>query len=318
MTLDMQRLEKLGLKQLLGRHYYDEEEFQAVIGKKLRELTFEYLKGELQDIIPDGLEVKELRRNLKAIGTFESFIKEQSPNGAWATELELTILSELVGANFAVRITPDQKIPTILTANPSETKPTILLINEKDVHWSATDNNGKKKNTEGRGNCGYHAVGLKLLDFIPFNVSFKFPKTAEMTAKSNQKWKDIAQPFMPSKKISPAEQELTAIIQKEEQMRLNSAIETAKKAEEDFNNAMATMKKESPEKYKAVQKQMHEDHLLALKLFVEDLPDANGRTKTSHSIGQLLMGGRNYDKTSLEKVQATLLEESGYSRPLMP
>ena len=158
------RLSKLRLSELVNRAPTSEE-VQKTLAPKLRELTFKYLKGELRDKISDGPEVEILRKNLNEIGQMDDFLSKQSPDRAWATDLELTLLAELLNMNFAVKMTGGREEPTVLTANPNSTKPTVVLINEHNTHWSAQIN-GTKQKTLGDGNCGYNAFALVLAEMV--------------------------------------------------------------------------------------------------------------------------------------------------------
>ena len=162
MALNMIRMEQLGLKRMLENKFYGEGLFETDMAKKLRKLTFDYLRGRLtRDGIEDGPAVIEVRTNLIESGTLETFLRKQSPNMAWATDVELTLLAELIGVNLAVTMTGGRKEPTILSKDPSEDKPTVTLCNEDNKHWSAMVK-GVKIITRADGNCGYNAFALSL------------------------------------------------------------------------------------------------------------------------------------------------------------
>ncbi len=67
-------------------------------------------------------------------------------------------------------------------------------------------------------------------------------------------------------------------IRDDESLRLTASIDEAKTAEEQCNAAMQRIKEESPDKYDGIQKQIHADYQVALKLAMDDLPDVNGKT----------------------------------------
>ena len=249
MSVDMNRMKKLGLDSMFDKEYRDEKAYQISMAAKLRALTFQYLRGDFAGKgVEDGPQVIELRTNLNATGTMNEFVGSQSKDRAWATYLELTLLAELLGTNFAVKMSGGAKNPTILTANPSEHKPTITLVNENNTHWSASID-GSKKSTLGDGNCGYNAFALSL---------------ASMTRKE----------LSTVAAVSSA----AKIIQQEESVRLRASIEQAKTAEEQCDAAMQKIKKDSPDKYKLIQTQIHDDYQVALKLAMDDLPDVYGKT----------------------------------------
>jgi len=263
MTLDMERMKRLGLKEILEKKYSDEQAFQVDMAKKLRELTFQYLRGDLKNLVEDGPEVKELRTNLNATGTMSQFVANQSPNRAWATYLELTLLAELVGANFAVTMSGGREKPTILTAKPREDKPTIVLNNEHNTHWSAKID-GVNKNTHDDGNCGYNAFALCLAS--------QMPQKKEVTPSPTTLEEAVG--------VSAAR-----LLVQEEKKRLKASVAEAQKAEEQFESAMQRIKKDSPDQYKSIQEQIHADYLFALSLAMSDLPDEDG--KTNIPVGQL-------------------------------
>ena len=249
MPVDLNRMKKLGLEGMFKKEYSDEPAYQISMAAKLRELTFQYLRGDFAGKgVEDGPQVIELRTNLKATGTMNQFVGSQSKDRAWATYLELTLLAELLGTNFAVKMSGGGKNPTILTANPSEDKPTITLVNDQNTHWSASID-GSKKSTLGDGNCGYNAFALSL---------------ASMTRKERS--------------TVAAVTSAAKIIRDDESLRLTASIDEARIAEEQYDAAMTRIKEESPDQYNQIQKQIHDDYQVALKLAMDDLPDVNGKT----------------------------------------
>ena len=158
MTLNIARLKQLGLLELLQNKNQSEIDFEKNMAAKLRALTFQYLKGELT--IQDGDAVKELRNNLQLneIDGLVKFVRKQSPNKAWATDVEMTLLAELLDVNVAVKTAPKAQAFN-LSAHPSKDKATFVLINRDNVHWNA-ELNGVEKEAIGDGNCGYNSMAL--------------------------------------------------------------------------------------------------------------------------------------------------------------
>ena len=252
MSVDLNRMKKLGLDGMFDKKHLDENDYQISMAAKLRELTFQYLRGDFAGKgVEDGPQVIELRTNLNADGTMNKFVGLQSKDRAWATYLELTLLAELLGTNFAVKMSAGGKNPTILTANPSEDKPTITLVNENNTHWSASID-GSKKTTLGDGNCGYNAFALSLASMARNELS-----------------------------TVAAVSSAAKIIQQDESLRLHASIDQAKTAEEQCEAAMQRIKEESPDDYVRIQTQIHDDYQVALKLAMDDLPDINGKTRIS-------------------------------------
>ena len=128
---------------------------------KLRELVFQYLRGELRPGIEDGPAVKNLRQNLESMGELDAFIKAQSPNKVWSTDLELTLLADLFQVNLKVLYKQSPGQSTFLNADVSADKPTVTISNDNNVHWSAIVNDHEIA-TAADGNCGYHAFALSL------------------------------------------------------------------------------------------------------------------------------------------------------------
>ena len=246
--LDMKRMERLGLKDILEKKYYGRYSYEMAMAAKLRDLTFQYLRGELRGVIEDGPEIKELRANLLDSRTMDYFVRTQSRNKAWARELELTVLAELLGANLAVTKTGGWDVPTILSKDPSEEKPTIELHNEYETHWIAKIE-GVQTSTLGDGNCGYNAFALSL---------------ASLARRAVEESAVVATARM---------------IKREEDTRLTGCIRAAKIAENQFERAMLKIHKASPEKYESIQRQMHDDYLVGLQLAMSELPDEEGRTR---------------------------------------
>lgn len=288
MTLDMERMQALGLKDILEAKYSNEQAFQKAMSAKLRELTFQYLKGELQGVVDDGPQVKALRESLREMGIMDNFVKQQSQNGAWATYLELTLLAELVDANFAVKMTGGGKKPTILTADPSEDKPTILLHNAHNTHWSAQVD-GVKRSTLGDGNCGYNAFALSLASLAPQKPILSSSITPELAAIADARF-----------------------IRNQETQLLRSTISEAKEAEKAFKHAMANL----PDSDRAkIEKQIHDDRLFALKLATSNLPDEEGVTSSSIPVSRTSMDYLARVQHELEKVPSPDDDEEGYSGP---
>lgn len=158
----------------------------------------------------------------------KEFVDSQSPNGAWATYLDLTLLAELVGANFAVKMSGGSEHPTILSAAPREDKPTITLDNTHNTHWSAQID-GTKKSARGDGNCGYNAFALSLATLAPQKPIFSSSLREEATGDT----------------ISAA----AKIIRHEEEIRLKSSIQAAQQAEKQYEHAMQTIQQQSPDQF---------------------------------------------------------------------
>lgn len=129
--------------------------------RRLRTLVFEYLQGKLSPEIPDGPAVLQLRNNLINMGQLDYFIQKQSPDGVWATYLELTLLAELFHVNLKVLYKQHPGQATFLNADVTNDKPTVTLSNDANIHWTAVVN-GQEVTTPGDGNCGYHAFALSL------------------------------------------------------------------------------------------------------------------------------------------------------------
>jgi hypothetical protein len=297
MSLDMQRFEKLGLKSILYKQYNNQQEFQKEIAIKLRSLTFEYLKGNLHDIIEDGPLVKKFRGGLQKLGRMKEYVNKQSCEGAWATDEDLGLLSEVLGVNISIIIPEIQNEPIEWYGDANNQKPTITLYNEKCTHWDAQVC-GKKKKAMGDGNCGYNAVGLCLLTLKP--VSQVSPNSRFLPSNN--------QPFFAEKKSTYS------------QIKLLQTTPSSKKSstsptdEQQFNTAMDNLKISSPAQYNKVQKQIDDDYLVALKLFLDDLPDEQGSLKNPESRISTLRSKRNI--SSLQKEMKTLAEkEAGNIQP---
>ena len=256
--LDRQRMQQLGLLPILDNDELNDSSFQQVMAKQLRDLTFRYLKGELHHIVPDGSQVEILRANLIASRLLDEFVSQQAPNQAWATDVELTLLTELLGTNFAVHMTGGGQSPTILTANPQETKPTVVLYNDSNTHWSPQIN-GKKSHALGDGNCGYNAVAQALKA-----LHAKKPQAEDRLLTSHA----------------------AHLIWKQERDGLKGSIQSAQEAERAYEQSMQRIAEEEPTRFEAMQQQMKTDYLYALQLALDDLPDENGLTATP--VGQLV------------------------------
>lgn len=294
MPLNMHRLAKLGVKSLLYKPYSDEQEFQKEIATKLRTLTFEYLKGNLSHIIEDGPLVKKFRGGLQKLGRMNEYVNKQSCEGAWATDEDMELLSEVLGVNLSIIIPEIQKDPIEWYGDANNQKPTITLYNEKCTHWDAQVN-GKKKKAIGDGNCGYNAVGISLLALKP--VSQTSPNSRFLPSNN--------QPFFAEKRLTPSQNKFS---QTSPPTKQPSASLTP---EQQFNKAMDRLKIFSPTQYNKVQKQIDDDYLMALKLFLDDLPDKHGNIKNPDS--RISKFQKERDVSSLQKEMKAVLAEEVYN-----
>ena len=150
-----QRLKQLGLDQHLA---FEGEEYQKRMATDLRALVFRYLQGNLTDaegnLIPDGPVVKKLRDNLRKIGGLDKFMQEQSPDKAWATDVELVLLAELLQCSLVAEF-PEEKTMTVLYATASA--PVIAVANTRKTHWDAMLA-GEVDTVLHDKNCGYNSI----------------------------------------------------------------------------------------------------------------------------------------------------------------
>ncbi|NDH09386.1 MAG: hypothetical protein EBY16_07220 [Gammaproteobacteria bacterium] len=253
MPLDSKMLNELGIMKLLQQPYQDEPSFQKVMAAKLRELTFKYLKGELG--VVDGPAVKQLRDNLHIIGGLEHFVRSQQPNGAWATDVEMTLLAELLGVNLVVR----QKLTDkgmVLSAQPSLDQPTFVLANAHNVHWNPVIE-GVEKSAVGDGNCGYNSMALLVKKFSPVPVLFQ-----------------SQQPRQASSRTLDGEAASIAKMIKDTEACL---IQTNTDRQE-YDDFMSTLQEENPDKFTEIQTQIDADYKLALQLYLDELPGIEGKS----------------------------------------
>jgi hypothetical protein len=154
-----ERLKQFGLEPYF--EIDDNKEYQRKMACRLREITFSYLQGTLTDVdgnpIPDGPVVTQIRQNIHIIKGLDHFVRTQSPNGAWGTDLEYTLLTELLKLNAGVRFAPTGEM-AILSPDPTLEQPTIVLINTNNKKWDAQVNGQKDTETVHEGNCLYTSV----------------------------------------------------------------------------------------------------------------------------------------------------------------
>lgn len=243
------RLHQLGLDQCFQ---YDGDEFQRQMAKKLRQLVFLYLQGTLTDIdgnrIPAGPAVTRLRENLNIIGGMDHFVRTQSPNGAWATDIELSLLAELLDVNFVVKFACTGAT-TVLRASEKPNQPTFSVINTNNTAWDAYVD-GKKRRTLHDNNCGYNSIAENI--------------------------RLIAQPQLVNK---PADQELTALQlrKQEEDKRFVNAIEDYQQNEKARLDSLERLKLTDKDRYDQTIKQIDSDYQLALQIALADLPGIQGK-----------------------------------------
>jgi len=255
----LDRLKELALDDIILQQEEAEAAYQSAMAAVLREKTFLYLKGKLYGrsgaLIPDGPAVKELRRNLEQNGKMDKFVSKQSPEGAWATDLELTLLAELLDTNLIVEttVTRANSKPIVLSPQPDISKPIVVLYNTSNTHWDPVVENGKKSRALGDGNCGYNSFAVSI--------------------------KELAKPASELEDIKQA----VVHVLKQEGKRYKLRIEETRESEKQFNNAMGALEKMNPVKYKEIQGQIEADAQLALKLAIEDLPGIAGRANTVDS-----------------------------------
>lgn len=247
------RLHQLGLDQCFQ---YDGDEFQRQMAKKLRQLVFLYLQGTLTDIdgnrIPAGPAVTRLRENLNIIGGMDHFVRTQSPNGAWATDIELSLLAELLDVNFVVKFACTGAT-TVLRASEKPNQPTFSVINTNNTAWDAYVD-GKKRRTLHDNNCGYNSIAENI--------------------------RLIAKPQLVNRL---ADEELSALQlrKQEEDKRFVNDVEDYNRSKEAHIAALERIKKEDKEKgtnrYNETIKQIDSDYQLALQIALADLPGIQGK-----------------------------------------
>jgi hypothetical protein len=294
----LERLKQLELDTLFD--YQDDANYQVKMAKRLRQLTFDYLEGKLKNTIPDGPAVKNLRKDLDAIGGMPHFINTQKPNGAWATDIELTLLSELLNVNFVVeyhdRLHPKTKKQLIsCLSNVFEpNRSTITLVNTNNTLWDAKVDARKDSRTVHDGNCGYNSFARAIESIArPANRTVK-----QVTAAEAQH---------PLKKIKvEATRESTAKIAKTlpvkitndskllEEIALQEQIQAHIRHNEQYKHAINHYSSNDDRQWQTAfsnysddqKKQYDQDRLDALRLAIDELPGMAGKKAGSSSYTQ--------------------------------
>lgn len=246
------RMKQLGLDRHLSLQGQD---FQRAMGADLRRLVFQYIQGKLP--VEDGPAVKRLREHAIQIGGMDTFIREQSPNGAWANDIELSLLAELLDVNFVVQF--NEGTTTVLHT-VGEDQPIVALRNTNNRDWDALIlNKQKDTGTVHDGNCGYHAFARAIEPYAKVELAPAAAATTEHNAQFEQE------------------------LRKQEAV-FRRPIEHYRLDQELFNTAHERLKQENPEEYERRVAQIDSDYQLALRVMLSDLPGTTGRSSSNHSI----------------------------------
>lgn len=211
------------------------------------------------------------------------------------------MLAEILGINLAIWSQKNQKIPYIANADASEEKYTLVIDNFNNVHWGARIQ-GSPVPTVGDGNCGYNALALCLRAGLnPVQNPIKKDENALESKKSHAPSKHRY--FKANSKEAAT---IKQLIQKENQA-LKQSIKESRLAQKAHYAALKKLKSTDPDQYLAVKKQINDDYLLALALYLADLPDHQGKMKNPTKDNSLLMG--SFKTPYLKKIKAQLHEE---------
>ncbi len=255
----IRQLERFGLDQHFA---YQGKEYQARMARDLRPLVFRYLEGGLKDIhgnpVEDGPAVKRLRKYIDVIGGKEKFIKTQSPDQAWATDIELTLLAELLRVNFIVEYAGPQYINrprTVLSAVEMPDQPVVVLANSNNTKWDAVLDGEIDQTTLHDNNCGYNAFAKSIAACCG-----QLQQIAGNRAEENLEIK---------------------IVKQSQDAHYLRAIEEYKKEAEHFQTVHKNLEKNDPQKYKETMEQIDKDYQYALKVALDNLPGVYGKISSS-------------------------------------
>lgn len=183
-------------------------------------------------------------------GAYQSFLKRQAQNGAWGTDIEAAALGEALGCNVVVSSVRngEQRKPFCLY-RAGEESPSVHLHNVNNTHWYIDG-----KDTLGDGNCLYNAFTQALADH-----AIAAQKRENYFAKTEVK-------------------EQTRILAAIKQQMTPEDLAKSYDAEEERISKLSAKE----------QKQIADDHALALKLAQADMPQTKAglfgqRTATSRA-----------------------------------
>lgn len=291
MLLD--RIRELELEKLFA---YQGDDYQRKMAAALRQLTFDYLEGKLKSKIPDGPSVVALRKDLNIIGGMAAFIRTQKPNGAWATDIELTLLSELMGVNFKVaygdRIDRSTGKPLIscLSTTDDPNRPTVTIKNTNSTHWDTG------RGTIHDGNCGYNAYALEIESIArpllrrspvvnkPIHDTKSHINKPAKQIPSTQSTTQITQTLPPTK--IKQDKTLEEIVIEEQKAALAAIVKQPSNTYQpstEIVNTNESWVKVYNSYSDELQKQYDADRLYALRLAIQDLPGIQGKASTNSS-----------------------------------
>ena len=237
-TEEEQRAYAMALEQLKVNSvaFNNELNAQQTLAPKLRELACNHLRTS-------NTPAAKMFRNecLAAIDQpYEDYLKKQSKDGEWGTDIEAKALGEALKFNIVVTSKiAGRKDATFTLHLESKDAPTIHLYNEGNMHWT----NGSS--TLGDGNCLYNAVAKELArQSIP-------EKTASFKQTSNLVTKEVEQ------KLVATQKSIEAAIQKSIDNH-----ESPAELEEQYKQEQERI--ESLEDYEKIQ--IQNDHIFALRI----------------------------------------------------
>lgn len=245
--------EKLNaLKERCKLSGFDTEKIEALtqqeLARKLREAAINHLENG------DGVVAKGFRGEYSAVslGDSKNFLREQAKNGSWATYIEAQALGEKLGCNVVVTYQrPGKDDTTWCLYRASEDTPTVHLYNKNNTHWYVNNE------TIGDGNCLYNAFGQALQKFI-FMINTKVIEPTPLTSQG------IFKPIVIDETVKAQAAVINAIEKHPTPVDLEKNLLAQKKEEEQ------RLSKLPLEERQKIEKQIREDHELALRMAREE------------------------------------------------
>jgi len=219
------------------------------------------------------------------IGGKRQFIKEQSPDRAWATDIELTLLAELLQVTFVVEFPEtknNKKSVSVLSAVQTPNQPVIALTNTNNTHWDAVLMNGQiDKATLHDGNCGYNAFAKGIAECCG----------------------------QPQINKTPAESSLEIEVKQNQDSRYTRQIEKYHEETAQFIAVHDKLKITDPKKYTETMTQIDSDYQYALRIALADLPGVQGRASKASVVSFSILR---------PKTEANALKQSNSVDPSIP
>lgn len=190
---------------------------------------------------------------------YEQFIEKQGKNGAWATDIEATVIGKLFECNIKVtQVTKGKEVATYFLYEEHKGAPTIHLYNSNNTHWYTAEGH-----TIADGNCLYNAIAQSVQRLSRAELIFKPAAQPSVTQYVARKGFFGNAKSTPNRTIALIENQ-KAIEKAISSHAKSSELEAQQRAEQERISKLSPQERD----------QIAKDYELALKIAAEEITTA--------------------------------------------